>query len=135
MAKHTSTKPSAESGSRTLGNLEFPVVPSAQEIANLSIVNNTLERDEEGRIMEEHMIHFRIAGGLDDNTTESPLNPSDAVLKIQQYPTCWVFACTRGSYQIVQVDQLNEDYLSTVSSISIVPPLCYQHDELMEGPI
>jgi len=135
MAKHTSTKVSAESGSHTLGNLEFPVAPSAQEIANLSIVNNTLERDEEGRIMEEHMIHFRITGGIYP-TTESSLNPSDAVLKIQQYPTCWVFACTRGSYQIVQVDQLNEDYLSTVSSISIVPPLCGSaHDELMEGPI
>ena len=76
--------------------------------------------------MEEHMIHFQIAGMV---LTECSLNSSDAVVKIQQYPTCWVFACTRGSSQIVQVDQVNEDYLSKVSSISILPALCYQHDE------
>ena len=76
--------------------------------------------------MEEHMIHFQIAGMV---LTECSLNPSDAVVKIQQYPTCWVFACTRGSSKIVQVEQVNEDYLSTVSSISILPALCDQHDE------
>ena len=76
--------------------------------------------------MQEHMIRFRIAGKV---LLRCSLNPSEAVVMIQQYPTCWVFACTRGSSKIVQVDQVNEDYLSTVSSISILPALCDQHDE------
>ena len=45
MNNKTSNKISAESGSNTLGALEFPVTPFAQAIANLSIVNNALERE------------------------------------------------------------------------------------------
>tara|TARA_A100001037_G_scaffold299476_1_gene325148 strand:+ start:1406 stop:1603 length:198 start_codon:yes stop_codon:yes gene_type:complete len=63
MAKHTSNKPSAESGSRTLGNLEFPVVPFAQEIANLSIVNNTLEREGLGAQIEFIPVNEEIMEG------------------------------------------------------------------------
>jgi len=37
------------------------------------------------------------------------------------------FACARGKSQKIQVDQVNEDYLSTVSSICILPALCYQN--------
>ena len=45
MKNTTSNKLSAESGSNTSGSLEFPVTPFAQAIANLSIVNNALERE------------------------------------------------------------------------------------------
>tara|TARA_B100000686_G_scaffold32521_1_gene33983 strand:+ start:45 stop:245 length:201 start_codon:yes stop_codon:yes gene_type:complete len=45
MKNNTSIKISAESGSNTSGTLEFPVTPFAQAIANLSIVNNALERE------------------------------------------------------------------------------------------
>tara|TARA_B100000029_G_scaffold289547_1_gene283254 strand:- start:907 stop:1107 length:201 start_codon:yes stop_codon:yes gene_type:complete len=48
MKNNTSYKLSAESGSNTSGTLEFPVTPFAQAIANLSIVNNALERERLG---------------------------------------------------------------------------------------
>ena len=79
---------------------------------------------EGGKIMEEHMIRFRIAGKV---LLRCSLNPSEAVVMIQQYPTCWVFACARGKGQKLEVDQVNEDYLSTVSSILILPALCDQN--------
>ena len=63
VANHTSTKLSAESGSRTLGNLEFPVVPFAQAIANLSIVNNTLEREGLGAQIEFIPVNEEIMEG------------------------------------------------------------------------
>ena len=63
MAKYTSTKVSAETGSCTLGNLEFPVVPFAQEIANLSIVNNTLEREGLGAQIEFIPVNEEIMEG------------------------------------------------------------------------
>ena len=63
MEKNTSNKPSAESGSHTLGNLEFPVVPFAQAISNLSIVNNTLEREGLGAEIEFIPVNEEIMEG------------------------------------------------------------------------
>ena len=48
MYNNTSYTLSAESGSNTSGSLEFSVTPFAQAIANLSIVNNALERERLG---------------------------------------------------------------------------------------
>ena len=89
-------------------------IPSQEEMARI----------EGGRMMKEHMIRFRIGGKV---LLRCSLNPSEAVVMIQQYPTCWVFACARGKGQKLEVDQVNEDYLSTVSSISILPALCDQN--------
>lgn len=44
MKEKPSEMKSAETGSNTLGILEFPVTPFAQGIANLSIVTNALDR-------------------------------------------------------------------------------------------
>ena len=44
MNKNTSKMKFAETGSNTLGILEFPVTLFAQGIANLSIVTNALDR-------------------------------------------------------------------------------------------
>jgi hypothetical protein len=47
------------------------------------------------------------------------LSPADTVETIQQNSGAWVYA----DNQLIQADQVNEDNLSTVSSVRILPGL------------
>jgi hypothetical protein len=51
--------------------------------------------------------------------TTMMLNPSQAVETIQQNSGAWVYA----DNQLIQADQVNEDNLSTVSQVRILPAL------------
>ena len=66
--------------------------------------------------MEKHLIHFQIAGKV---RTECFLNPSEAVMMIQQHLSSWIYA----DNQFVHADQVDEANLSTVSSVRILPAL------------
>ena len=65
----------------------------------------------------EHMITVQLA----DKTghTQMTLSPADTVATIQQNSGAWVYA----DNQLIQADQVNEDNLSTVSSVRILPGL------------
>ena len=65
----------------------------------------------------DHMITVQLA----DKTghTQMTLSPADTVETIQQNSGAWVYA----DNQLIQADQVNEDNLSTVSSVRILPGL------------
>ena len=65
----------------------------------------------------EHMITVQLA----DKTghTQMTLSPAETVETIQQNSGAWVYA----DNQLIQADQVNEDNLSTVSSVRILPGL------------
>ncbi len=65
----------------------------------------------------DHMITVQLA----DKTghTQMTLSPADTVATIQQNSGAWVYA----DNQLIQADQVNEDNLSTVSSVRILPGL------------
>ena len=70
-----------------------------------------------GGIQMDHMITVQLA----DKTghTQMLLSPADTVETIQQNSGAWVYA----DNQLIQADQVNEDNLSTVSSVRILPGL------------
>ena len=65
----------------------------------------------------DHMITVQLA----DKTghTQMTLSPADTVETIQQNSGAWVYA----DNQLIQADQVNEENLSTVSSVRILPGL------------
>ena len=65
----------------------------------------------------EHMISVQLA----DKTghTQMMLSPADTVETIQQHEGAWIYA----DNQLIQASQVNEDNLSTVSSVRILPGL------------
>ena len=65
----------------------------------------------------EHMISVQLA----DKTghTQMMLSPADTVETIQQNEGAWIYA----DNQLIQASQVNEDNLSTVSSVRILPGL------------
>ena len=65
----------------------------------------------------EHMISVQLA----DKTghTQMTLSPADTVETIQQNEGDWIYA----DNQLIQANQVNEENLSTVSSVRILPGL------------
>ena len=63
----------------------------------------------------EHMISVQLA----DKTghTQMTLSPADTVETIQQNEGAWIYA----DNQLIQANQVNEENLSTVSSVRILP--------------
>ncbi len=65
---------------------------------------------------EEHLIQVLIA---EAGQRYYQLNPQETLEKIQQNSGAWIYA----DNQLIQADQVNEDNLSTVSSVRILPGL------------
>ena len=65
----------------------------------------------------DHMITVQLA----DKTghTQMMLSPADTVETIQQNSGAWIYA----DNQLIQANQVNEENLSTVSSVRILPGL------------
>ena len=65
----------------------------------------------------DHMITVQLA----DKTghTQMTLSPADTVETIQQNSGAWIYA----DNQLIQANQVNEENLSTVSSVRILPGL------------
>ena len=70
-----------------------------------------------GGIQMDHMIKVQLA----DKTGHSQmmLSPADTVETIQQNSGAWIYA----DNQLIQANQVNEENLSTVSSVRILPGL------------
>ena len=70
-----------------------------------------------GGIQMDHMIKVQLA----DKTghTQMMLSPADTVETIQQNSGAWIYA----DNQLIQANQVNEENLSTVSSVRILPGL------------
>ena len=70
-----------------------------------------------GGIQMDHMIKVQLA----DKTGHSRmmLSPADTVETIQQNSGAWIYA----DNQLIQANQVNEENLSTVSSVRILPGL------------
>ena len=67
---------------------------------------------------EEHLIEVWVA---ETGPRHYQLNPQEALEKIREEssPGTWIYA----DNQLIQADQVNEDNLSTVSSVRILPGL------------
>ena len=70
-----------------------------------------------GGIQMDHMIKVQLA----DKTGHSQmmLSPADTVETIQQNSGAWIYADNK----LIQAEQVNEENLSTVSSVRILPGL------------
>ena len=65
----------------------------------------------------DHIITVQLADK--NGHTQMMLTPSQTVETVQQNSAAWIYA----DNQLIQADQVNEDNLSTVSSVRILPGL------------